>query len=252
MIPSELEDLRVVELSRLLLHEAHDPERLAVLRRRMVSEGVQSNPVIVSPYEGDFLVLDGAHRVHALKELGLNLALVQRVETPDRAEGWQHLLNGGGLAHLEGLGASEVRPGFSVAEIEAPGGAVVHVGSETPEDVSSEVEILWKLHSLYPKDSAVTRVEPGEKVSLSEGETLVRYRSFSTPELVEVVARNTVLPAGITRFHVPRRVLGVGFPLDSLKAAEAGAANSELSSLIERRRRQNRIRRYDEPVTLFE
>ncbi len=251
----ELDSLRVVELSRLMLHESHDPSRLERLRDRMNSEGVQSNPVIASSFEENFLVLDGAHRVHALTGLGCELALIQQIETPDRAESWQHLLNGASLSSLERLEGVEIssRPtdGF-VAEIEAPDGRLLPVWPEVPGDLASEVELLWRLQSLYPKSSTITRVEPGREVALSEGEMLVRYRSFSTAELVDIVARDTVLPAGITRFHVPRRVLGVRFPLDFLREGDPQAANSELRSLVETRRRENRVRRYDEPITLFE
>jgi L-serine kinase (ATP) / ParB family transcriptional regulator, heme-responsive regulator len=252
---SELDGLRAVELSRLMLHESHDPNRLERLRRRMLAEGFQSNPVIVSAYGDDFLVLDGAHRVHALTELGLELALVQIIEIPERAESWRHLLNGSSLAaleNLEGVELSESSSDGSVAEIEAPDGKLFSVRAKTPGDLASEVELLWRLQSLYPNDSAVERVEAGESLALSEDEILVRYRSFSTPELVEIVARNAVLPAGITRFHVPRRVLGVRFPLEFLESDDPDAANSELFSLVETRRRENRIRRYDEPITLFE
>ncbi|MBA2692012.1 MAG: ParB N-terminal domain-containing protein [Rubrobacter sp.] len=254
MIPAELDGLRVVELSRLMLHESHDPSRLDRLRRRMKSEGVQANPVIVSPYEDDFLVLDGAHRVHALGELGLELALVQCIEVPTRAESWQHLLNGSSLTALERMDDIEVSKhsadGFT-AEVEAPDGRFFSLTPGASGGLASEVGLLWNLQSLYPKGSAVERVEPGDEVVLSEGEMLVRYRSFSTRELVEIVARGAVLPAGITRFHVPRRVLGVRFPLDFLRG-DASSANSELRFLIEKRRRENRIRRYDEPITLFE
>ncbi len=255
----ELDGLHVVELSRLMLHESHDPNRLDRLRERVASEGVQANPVIASAYGDSFLVLDGAHRVHALTELGLELALVQLIEIPARAESWQHLLNGSNLApleRLEGVEISSRSTGGFVAEIEAPGGGLFSMrpknSTENPTELASEVELLWKLQSLYPKDSAVTRVEPGGEVALSEGEMLVRYRSFSTSELVGLVSRKAVLPAGITRFHVPRRVLGVRFPLDFLREGDPQTANSELRSLVEARRRENRVRRYDEPITLFE
>lgn len=254
----ELYGLRVVELSRLMLHESHDPSRLERLRNRMKNEGVQANPVIASAYGDSFLVLDGAHRIHALTGLGLEFAMIQEIETPARAESWQHLVDGSSLPNLERLEGVEISSrstdGF-VAEIKAPGGGLFSVRPKNSTDLASEVELLWKLQSLYtkdPKGSAVTRVEPGEEVLLSEGEMLVRYRSFSTSELAEIVSRKAVLPAGITRFHVPRRVLGVRFPLDFLKEGDAQTANSKLRSLVETRRRENRVRRYDEPITLFE
>lgn len=251
----ELHGLRIVELSRLMLHESHDPSRLEKLRTRMSSEGVQSNPVIVSEYEGNFLVLDGAHRVHALTKLGLEFALVQVIEVPERAESWRHLVNGSSfdaLERLEGVAVSSGSTGGFIAEIEASDGRLLSVKPKDSTDLASEVEALWRLQSLYPESSTITRVEPDDDIALSEGEALVKHRSFSTPELVEIVARGTVLPAGITRFHVPRRVLGVRFPLEFLVGKDLDLANAELRSIIEERRLENRIRRYDEPITLFE
>lgn len=237
-----------------MLHEAHDENRLERLRERMASEGVQSNPVIASSCEDGFLVLDGAHRVRALKDLGCELALIQQVELPERTESWQHLLNGSGFdaGRLEGavVVSGEPDEGF-LAEVESFGGERVSLKPES-SDLASEVDLLWKLHALYAEGSGVTRVEPGESVSLSEDEMIVRYRAFSAPELVEIVARGEVLPAGITRFRVRRRILGVRLPLAFLKEGDAGAAVSGLRDLVEERHRENRIRRYDEPVVLFE
>lgn len=150
---------------------------------------------------------------------------------------------------MEDIDLSESSDDF-LAEIEVRG----KVLSARPKsrDLSSEVALLWKLQSFYPEGSVVTRVEPDESVSLSDTEALVRYRAFSVPELVEIVAQNAVLPAGITRFRVPRRILGIRFPLEFLAGTDAASADSELWSLVETRRRENRIRRYDEPVVLFE
>lgn len=256
MSPSipELDGLAVVELSRLMLHEAHDPSRLSRLRDRVDAEKTQSNPVIASASGDDFLVLDGAHRVHALKDLGCGLALIQAVQLPERTESWQHLLSGSNLFDPSGMEDVEVsgeRDADFLAEIEVHGGEIFSVRPRE-RDLSSEVALLWKLQSLYPKNSVVARVEPGETAPLSDGEMLVRYRSFSTSELMEMVARDFVLPAGITRFHIPRRILGVRFPLRFLKGTDAASADSELRSLVEARHRENRIRRYDEPVVLFE
>jgi len=47
-------------------------------------------------------------------------------------------------------------------------------------------------------------------------------------------------------------VLGARFPLRSLQSDDTQSRNAELRSLVEERWRENRIRRYDEPVVLFE
>ena len=253
MIPS-LRDLRLVDLDCLILHEAHDEDRLARLRGRMEAEGEQRNPVIVSPHEDRYLVLDGAHRVRALRELGSRLALVQIVEPPDKAEGWGHLLGGvetADLGSIEGVEASE-RPGDSpLAEVEKAGEETIFLSS-TGEGMQGRVRALWSLQSLYPKGIVVRRVEPDGVVRLSEDEVLVRYRTFTPAQLAAVVDSGTVLPAGITRFRVKERVLGVRYPLEDMAGGDVEAQNDRLREYVRIRWEEGRVRLYGEPVVLFE
>jgi hypothetical protein len=87
---------------------------------------------------------------------------------------------------------------------------------------------------------------------MTEGEVMIRYRPFTSGELVEIVRSGAVLPAGITRFRVRERVLGVRYPLEKMKNGDASARNAELKAFVERLWRENRIRYYGEPVVLFE
>jgi hypothetical protein len=253
LIPS-LDDLRLVGLEQLILHEAHDKDRLLRLRDRIEAEGEQRNPVIVSSQEDCCLVLDGAHRVRALQELGSRLALVQLVEPPESAESWAHLLEDVGLAELGGVSEVEVserprkRP---LAEVETAGGRRYFLASRG-EGLLAEVRALWALQELYPEGVVVRRVEPDAPFKMAKGEVMIRYRLFTPGELVEIVRSGAVLPAGITRFRVRERVLGVRYPLEKMKSGDAPARNAELKAFVERLWRENRIRYYGEPVILFE
>jgi hypothetical protein len=250
---SSLEDLLLVDLDCLILHEAHDEDRLGRLRKRIETEGEQRNPVIVAPHEDRFLVLDGAHRVHALDELGSRFVLVQKVEPPSKAEGWGHLLNGVGLDDLygiEGIEASDSLDLTPLAEVETSDGTIFL--STTEEGLQGRVRALWDLQSLYPKDVLVRRVDPDGAVSLSEREVLIRYRDFTPGELAEIVDSGTILPAGITRFRVRERVLGVRYPLGRMMEGDPRARNAELREFVERSWGENRVRYYGEPVVLFE
>jgi hypothetical protein len=253
LIPS-LEDLRLVELGQLILHEAHDEDRLVRLRERIEIDGEQRNPVIVSSQGECCLVLDGAHRVRALEELGYPLILAQFVEPPERAESWGHLLKGVGLPELravEGIEASEERPGdVPLAEVETSQGTIFL--SARKEGLLAQVQALWGLQSLYPEGVVVRRVEPDGKERPAEGEAFIRYRPFTAAELVEIVRSGSVLPAGITRFRVRERVLGVRYPLEKMKDGDVSARNAELAEFIRSRWEENRVRYYGEPVVLFE
>jgi hypothetical protein len=66
------------------------------------------------------------------------------------------------------------------------------------------------------------------------------------------VRSGAVLPAGITRFRVRERVLGVRYPLEKMQDGEASTRNAELKAFVERLWVENRIRYYEEPIVLFE
>lgn len=253
MIPS-LKDLRLLALRDLILHEAHDVRRLRSLRERVGAEGVQRNPVVVSPYGGRHLVLDGAHRVRAIEELGYRLVLAQIVEPPEKAESWAHLIDGArlrGLRAVEGIEVSERPGGHWLAEAETAGGERLFV-RVCKEGLPAEVRALWGLQEIYPEGVVVSRVDPDGPVVLADDEAVVRYRAFTPAELVEIVRSGAVLPAGITRFRIEERVLGVGYPLERMKDDDVAARNAELQEFVRECWKANRIRYYGEPVVLFE
>ena len=255
MIPT-LNDLRIVELLCLILHEAHDPARLARVREDVGDEGVQRNPVIVAPYEDRYLVLDGAHRVRALQELGCRFALVQLVQLPERAGSWGHSLDAAGLEtalhSVEGIEVSETLPERGcLATARFHGGEELFV--ETREEgLVPAVRALWALRNLYPEGDVVRRVDPGRPDEPAAGEAVLFYRRFTPEELVEIVSAGEVLPPGITRFVVEERVLNVRYPLGLLEKGEPAARNAGLREFVKESWVRNRVRYYREPVVLFE
>lgn len=253
MIPS-LDDLRVVPLGCLILHEAHDARRLAGLRERIAADGVQRNPVIVTPHETDYLVLDGAHRVHAMREIGCRLILVQIVEPPSAAESWGHLISGAEIPKLRSVEEAVVldkSDDSPVASVRTARGGTVYVGAREA-GLRGAVRALWGMQALYSNGDVVRRVDPDGPVAFGEEDALIRYRTFAVEELVEIVRCGTVLPAGITRFRLRERVLGVRFPLEYMRDGDTGTGNTELRRFVEEQWNQNRIRYYGEPVVLFE
>jgi L-serine kinase (ATP) / ParB family transcriptional regulator, heme-responsive regulator len=98
----------------------------------------------------------------------------------------------------------------------------------------------------------VHRVEPDGAALLSEGEVLIRYRGFTPGELAAIVDSGTVLPAGITRFRVRERVLGVRYPLEDMAKGDVDAQNDRLQRFVRICWDEGRVRLYGEPVVLFE
>jgi hypothetical protein len=255
MIPA-LNDLRIVELSCLIFHEAHDPARLSRLREEIADEAVQRNPLIVAPYADRYLLLDGAHRARALDKLGCRFALVQLVELPERAGTWSHLLDDVGLDQalhsVEEVEVSEAEPerGY-LAEARFSGGEKLFARAQE-EGTVPDVRALWALRKVYPEGGVVRRMDPSRLVGPAAGEAALFYRCFTPAELAEVVSEGEVLPAGVTRFVVEERVLNVRYPLGLLEKGEPPARNAELREFVRRSWQGGRVRYYAEPVILCE
>ncbi len=124
--------------------------------------------------------------------------------------------------------------------------------SATEEGLQGRVRALWGLQSLYPKGVMVRRVEPDGAFVLSDDEVMIRHLTFTPGELAAIVDSGDVLPAGITRFRVKERVLGVRYPLEDMEGGDAVTQNEGLEEFIRRRWDEDRVRRYGEPVVLFE
>lgn len=67
----------------LYLHELTENQRLKKLKYKVIREGKQRNPIIVTKYNSGYLILDGAHRYTALKEIGCQYVMCQIVEKDD-------------------------------------------------------------------------------------------------------------------------------------------------------------------------
>lgn len=260
-----IRSLRLIEADRLLLHEAREPARLSALRENIAAEGVQSHPVIAAPHGREYLVLDGAHRVGALAGLGCRTVMAQAVEPPVQAESWTHVLEAPGVPERLTSRLRSLEPEMKGVELargarcggELPLGVLAAV--ETEEGclalggagaIAEQARALWTLQEAYPEGVAVRRAVPGEPVEPSGSRVAVYHRRFSVAELAEVVRGGGSLPAGVTRFKIPERVLGVRFPLDSLRDPESG--DEELSRFVQNLLDLGRVRYYDEPVVMFE
>ncbi len=93
----EFPDLRIVAQDDLLLHEEEDLERVARLIDRLSADGILKNPPIVASLTGSlrYMLLDGANRVSALRNLEVPHLLVQvaRYDEPELViSHWNHVV----------------------------------------------------------------------------------------------------------------------------------------------------------------
>ncbi len=252
LVPLPVEDL--------ILHETVEPRRLGKVARSLTKSGTLKNPVLATAMpDGKFLVIDGAHRVSALRSIGVELALAQIFEPGEcQVSAWHHLvpiqrmpvevdelLEAQCPACLPGAAGAV---GNCVAVTHLPGGSR-HVWCDS-SDVGDIVALLHKLVSSYAAAGHAKRISPEERVLAKTLHRRLRvaYQPLTLNRLHELASRGLVLPAGITRFITPGRVLGANIPLSLLFRKCDSSATERIRCHVGKLS----LRYYAEPVFLVE
>ena len=266
-----LPTLRIVAAEEVHLHEDADPRRVAGLVEQLATEGVLRNPPLAAALPGGgYIILDGANRTSALRQLDLPHHLLQIVEyaAPEvRLEVWHHLLREDGHALTRFLPANalidipsadglrqDLEDGRLACGLITENG-VQGVGSERP--FPARVAALRAVVGAYNGRVPIYRVRTTDLAVLrSEYDrigVLVVFPRFSKDEILHLAALPEKLPTGITRHVIPNRALRVNLPLDVLRGrGSREEKNAVLHDLIHARLLAHRVRVYPEPTVLFD
>lgn len=274
----DLPQLRIVPADSLQPHEYVDEERLGPLVRALKLDGVLRNPPIVMPVTGHsagFVVLDGANRTTAFRQMGLSSVLVQVVHADDsdlRVETWNHAVLS--LAPDELLRRMESVEGIAVAptEIEKasfdmhtgealcyvalPDGSVWQVTSR-PTRFQERVAQLGQLAATYSRIGKIERTSvircDGLEEIYPDLAGLVVFPRFDVGQVVAVAADGLLFPPGLTRFVISPRALRINYPLERLASkASIEEKQAELEDWIRQAIAQRVVRYYAEATFLFD
>lgn len=255
-----LPQLRVVPLERIRPHEEVDPLRVDRLATRIEAEGAQLNPVVCTEDpSGSLVLLDGATRTAALKNLDLSYGIVQLVE-PESVilETWHHVVRQ--ASPDEVLNRIESRPELVFVEDEGPPcvrtpNGVVHTvygrdGVSHFAALSSLVDSYvgrWKLNRIIDPDL--------ENVAwrYPDWAAVIEFPALTIQDVMKAAIDDDPVPAGMTRFVVPDRALRINVELSLLRRPGSELEKQELlDRLVEERARAGRIRRYEEAVVILD
>jgi L-serine kinase (ATP) / ParB family transcriptional regulator, heme-responsive regulator len=279
--------LRVFDVSQVLLHEEPDPERVQRLVRALRRDGVLRNPPIVTSIpagaarefpagrDDQVVVLDGANRVTALREIGVVHIAAQMVdyEAPEvSVSSWTHYVIEDGESLREripaGLGIGLVpvvgpeeadrrlRRGDGMAALlDAVGAAVVGPGIDPVINATS----LSGLVGLYLGRSQIYRIDRVESWDIAALRqdygrgTVVIFPPFEKGAVLRLATGGARLPAGITRHVIPGRALRLNVPLPWLQSEESAATKqARLDEAVAARWRDHGVRYYAEATYLFD
>ncbi len=265
--------VRFVPLERVVPHEATDPGRADKLARRLSEEGVMRNPTIVATIGDRYVVLDGATRTEALRLLDSPHAVVQDVGVEDglSLETWHHVVRRLPIGRLTDLLSGLDGIWLEKVEDESPHQRMIEYGGLCSV-VSADGEQAFVLHAAEGKNrfqavAAVAEAYTSEAVVSRTLErdvrrlhgwhpdmtALVEYPEFTVEQVLLAARSGTLLPAGVTRFIVPGRVLHLDVPLEMVTGEQSlEEKNRWLHDHLAEKERAGEIRYYREPVYILD
>jgi phosphoglycerate dehydrogenase-like enzyme len=264
--------LQVVPLDKVFPHEKVDLRRVEKLVRRFEVENRLSNPPVVAQAGDRYVVLDGATRTAALKELGYPHVIVQVAVAKEQLglHTWMHAIRQTKPAHLIKL--LQDLPEISLIETNSDKvldemmehGGLCHLQTIEGQvfliqhvQGMNRLDALNKLTEAYIGAYNVTRTLTGDMGQLQHEipdlAALMVFPEYSVDQVLQIAQAGRVLPAGITRFIIPGRVLRLNADLRHLKSDQSLSEKNEwLHHLLVDKLSKNKIRYYQEPVYLLD
>jgi hypothetical protein len=268
--------LRVVRLDDVLLHEQIEKKRVERLAKRLEEDQFLKNPPIVAEHNGKYILLDGATRVTALRQIGCRDVVVQVVdyEAPGRVlETWNHMLldapvdevfrslravpgltveltpaenANAALDRRDSIGTLLLADGQAYA-LRAAGGGQLEQQAKLLNQVVAAYEGRGEMYRVAHTDVERLHAEHGRLSAL------VVFPRYRPDEIRRLALNGAKLPMGVTRHIIPGRALRINIPLDVLTRDEPlDQKNAWLDEWMKTRMRERHVRFYQEPVFLFD
>jgi hypothetical protein len=242
---------------------------------RLEEDGRLVNPPLVTNWDNKYIILDGATRFTALKRLGYPYVIVQTIPADSEEftlHTWYHAISSSqplselidNLGQIKGLklsplSGSQIQNAFSQETnalcyfLDKQGGALLAQSGPNADRLA----VMNALVDTYSRWGAVERTlltDLGRLLAQFPQMVAVAVFPQFRPETVFTVAsRGDFLPAGLTRFVIPGRILRLNADLARLKKDEPLSTKRQwFNQFLEDKLARSRLRYYQEPVVLLD
>jgi phosphoglycerate dehydrogenase-like enzyme len=277
---SETLDLEVVPIEQVVPHEYIDMKRVSRLVDRLEDDGRLINPPVTTYWKGRYIILDGATRYSSLQQLGYPHAIVQVVdkdregfqlhtwyhaisaeEAPDAEDTFEQLSRR--LAQLDGLLLRPTNTDDAQSALLRPNSLCYFIdrqGGHTLAEIAPGAPKLAIMNGIVDSYNAWGRVE---RTLLTDVDRLISqfprlaavavFPQFTPEDVFDAAANGELLPAGLTRFVIPGRILRLNADLERLKRDEPLAEKRAwFNEFLAGKLSRSRLRVYQEPVVLLD
>lgn len=271
---NEALSLELVPIEQVVPHEQIDEKRVARLMSRLEEDGRLVNPPVTIFWQGRYVVLDGATRSTAFKRLGYPHLIVQvvRPEQQDfELHTWYHAISSPRsfaelqqvLEQIEGLRLSPLPTGTIQTAFQQPNALCYFLardGSATLAQAAPGTDRLAVMNALVAAYTAWGEVERTLLTDLTrllaqfpQMTAVAVFPQFQPADVFNSASAGHLLPAGLTRFVIPGRILRLNAELERLKRDEPLAAKRAwFNKFLEEKLARSRLRYYQEPVILLD
>jgi len=274
ILAGEKFELRLIKSDEVLLHEECEDNRYKRLIERFNEEKVLYNPLIVGRYKNKFILIDGANRFEALRQMGCKAILAQLVNYKSSKvslKSWYHFVNEmtmddlkdyldkTGLSYRKWSASGRIKKGIrkvnQVGVVSKNGEAICIKFSR---DLNEMLKSLCALNKFYETQFSYLRIDSDTDISnideLSPDDGLLFvYPLFKKEHIVKITKLKQKLPAGITRHLIPNRVLHIKLLIDTLITDQnLEHRNNELEKFIQYKIDTKKVRLYKEPILVFD
>lgn len=277
---SETLDLEVVPIDQIVPHEHIDLKRVSRLVERLEDDGRLVNPPVTTYWKERYVILDGATRYSALRQLGYANGIVQVVDKNQagfQLHTWYHAISveqqtGKAPSFDELVNTLQKVPGLSLKPInadEAQGALlrpnslcyfIAREGRMLLAEIKPGASKLAVLNGIVDTYNAWGVVE---RTLLTDIDRLIAqfpqlvavavYPQFNPEDVFDAAAEGNLLPAGLTRFVIPGRILRLNADLTRLKRDEPLAEKRAwFNEFLIGKLSRSRFRAYQEPVILLD
>ncbi len=272
--PSETLSLEVVPAEQVSPHEQIDEKRVSRLAERLEQESRLINPPIVTYWNERYIILDGATRFTALQRIGCPHVIVQVVDAQRddfQLHTWYHVISSdrpvaellAALGTVPGLTLCPMHVDAAQSALNEGAGLCFFLdrdGQATLAAAGAGADRLAVLNEIVARytmwgDVERTLVTEIERLrgQFPEMAAVAVFPQFAPEQVFETASHGRLLPAGLTRFVIPGRILRLNADLDRLRADEPlPAKRAWFNDFLAQKLARSRLRYYQEPVILLD
>lgn len=267
--------LELVAVDQVTPHEDIDDKRVQRLMTRLEIDNRLVNPPITMRWKGKYVVLDGATRYSALKRLGLRYIIVQVFE-PQQSElqlhTWYHAISNAQRPLSELFAQVENITGLRLVKLDGkdiqfalsdPRTLCYFLDTDGKAILAQETQwakrlaVMKELVQVYSNWGVVERTlltdVPRLMAQFPHLKAVAIFPQFVPDNVFDAARAGDFLPAGLTRFIIPGRILRLNADLARLKRQESlSAKRAWFNDFLSEKLRHSRLRFYQESVVLLD